>query len=91
MHKRAAHGSTERTLLTVMSRRRSDCMANCRVVNKRLPQAWAAPMLATRRPDAGDELRRDTALYNTAARANGGLDRAGRHRLREGVTLLTRT
>ena len=49
---------------------------NCTVVNKRLPHGVG-------RANARDKtsgtpvtnFRRDTALYNTAARANGGLDR----------------
>ncbi len=50
--------------------------ANCTVVNKRLPHGVGR---ATARDHTSGtpvtNFRRDTALYNTADRANGGLDR----------------
>lgn len=49
---------------------------NCTVVNKRLPHGVGR---ATARDKTSGTpvttFRRDTALYNTAMRANGGLDR----------------
>ena len=49
---------------------------NCTVVNKRLPHGVGR---ATARDHTSGKpvtnFRRDTALYNTAMRANGGLDR----------------
>lgn len=49
---------------------------NCTVVNKRLPHGVGRATARDRTSGTPvTNFRRDTALYNTAMRANGGLDR----------------